>query len=141
MKKSLSMLIILCAFSASAFSQTDQSHSTGSSPSDASMPHSQLPDLQTQMENMKLLMERIRSEQDPKVRERLMQEHMIAMEQSIKIINESMKDNSKMESMSTDKRMDMMNHRMDMMGQMMEQMMEQMNGQMSGNKGMGGGHM
>lgn len=88
------------------------------------MLNTQSPSLQVQMENMKLLMARIRLEQDPKVREKLMQEHMMLMEYSMKMMSESMKDRSQMSSMSTDKRMDMM-----------QKMMEQMMGQMSGGIG------
>ena len=141
MKKLLPILIVMSTFSVSIFAQADQSHSAGIKPSGTPMQQDQFPDFQVKMENMKLLMARVRLEQDPKVREKLMQEHMMLMEHSMKMMNESKQDRSQMNSMSTDERMDMMNNRMDMMQKMMGQMMGQMNGKMSGGMGMGGSHM
>lgn len=137
MKQIITALALTSIFAMPAFSQSAHTHNPDAQEGGMTTQSNQITDLQFQMEKMKVLMEHIRSEQNPEVREKLMQEHMVAMEHGMQMMSENMKKDSQMDSMNADKRMDMMSDRMDMMHKMMEQMM----GQMKGGMGMSGGHM
>ena len=137
MKQVFTALALFTLFAAPAFAEGMHAHKPDAQSGAMQMQTTQTSDLQAQMEKMQGLMERIKSEQNPQTREKLIQEHRAAMEQGMQMMNEDMKKDDQMGSMKPEKRMDMMNDRMDMMQQMMEQMM----GPMMDKKGMAGGHM
>ncbi len=142
MKQIIPALALIGIFAAPVFSQSTHNNNRDAQAGGMTTQSTQLNDLQSQMEKMKDLMVRIRSEQSPEVREKLLQEHMVAMEHGMAIMSGNMKKDSQMESMDADNRMDIMNHRMDMMQEMMEQMMGQMGGGMGASGGgMSGGMM
>ena len=78
------------------------------------------------MRKMQSLMDHAKAEQDPEARERLLQEHLAAMEQGMRMMNESLDAQEDAAGMSMEGRMGMMKDCMDMMQMMMEQMMGQM---------------
>lgn len=109
------------------------------------MKTSEASSMEEHMQEMTSLMGRIKTEQDPAVREKLMQKHMEAMEEGMQMMTHGTNKGSDMNSMSMEKRMGMMSERMHMMEMMMEQMMGQMRSsqdmQQPQSQGMSGGDM
>ena len=134
MKTLITALTLTPLISAPAFSQGMHQHEGMKMNDSMQAQEAQTSAMHAQMEKMKSLMERIKSEQDPQAREKLMKEHMAIMEEGMQLMNKGMTDDPNADAMNSEKRMNMMSDRMDMMQQMMEQMM----GQMMEQKGMGG---
>ncbi|MEQ8289040.1 MAG: hypothetical protein RIB78_04885 [Gammaproteobacteria bacterium] len=128
MKHTFIVIGFLTLFTVSAFSAEMHDHNMDTKSMNTQIEKSQSTDLQVQMEKMTGLMERIKSEQNPETREQLTKEHMATMQHAMQMMNDNMNKNFQPKSMDSDKRMDMMNHNMEMMQQMMQQM-----------KGMSGG--
>jgi hypothetical protein len=108
-------------------------------PTAAAQPAAEVGQMQARMQEMQALMERIRSTSDPKVRQRLMDEHMRAMHDGMAMMGRMMggqggqergaecprnDSECRMRQMQDEQRM--MGERMGMMQMMMQQMMDQM---------------
>lgn len=102
-------------------------------PKTAQAPTSDMPaGMMDNMNKMQQQMQQLMQTHDPKERERLLTEHMQAMQQHMKMMGD-MKGSGMMargttgaSSIPSEKRMQMMEQRMDMMQKMMEQMLQQM---------------
>ncbi len=109
-----------------------QEKSAATSPKSAQGPSSQgsgMPaGMMDNMNKMQEQMQQIMRTQDPTERERLLKEHMQAMQQQMKMMGGGMMmgGDKPANRMPPEKRMQMMEQRMDMMQKMMEQMLQQM---------------
>ena len=114
-----SLLAAACALAlaATAFADETQSHAGQQAKPPASTPAGKMPEMMTRMHEQ---MSQIQATADPKERERLMQEHMKTMHESMPMM-QGMKEGA---GPGGAQRMDAMSRRMDMMEQMMQQMLE-----------------
>ena len=90
------------------------------------MNHEQMMQMHEHMQEMQALMTRISEEDDPDVRQELMQEHMASMQEGMAMMGGSrmgMTGDGDMSSMNMEERMSLMQNQMGMMQMMMEQMM------------------
>jgi TolA-binding protein len=102
--------------------------------------HKHMQQMQEHMRDMQAQMEKMRQTTDPAEREKLMQEHMQTMQEHMKSMGEHMKSmhgsgggmmmgaDQKGRQEITDKRLDMIEKRMDLMQMMREQMMHRRGG-------------
>lgn len=131
MRKTL--ILLLAAFSAAAFSQEQG----GDTASPRQMP--QMQQMQGRMQAMQEQMARILETEDPAERQRLMQEHMQSMHQGMIMMGQMMhggmpanstsqceNDDTQCQVHRMQMQQQMMGRQMEMMQQMMMQMMEQM---------------
>ena len=111
-------LLAACALALAAPSFADDAHHPGEQARPApSEPAGKMPAMMSRMHDQ---MMQIHATSDPKERERLMNEHMKTMHESMPMM-QGLKEGPGMDS---SQRMDAMSRRMDMMEQMMKQMLE-----------------
>jgi tRNA-dihydrouridine synthase len=113
-----SLLAAACALAlaAPAFAEEAHQHDQQAKPG-VSAPAEKMPEMMSRMQEQ---MKQIHATSDPKERERLMQEHMKAMHESMPMM-QGMKEGA---GPGDAERMDAMGRRMDTMEQMMQQMLE-----------------
>lgn len=131
-----SAVIALPALSGNAYSHQESASKGGPMMGGMMMDPQQMMTMQESMHENQQLMEQIRMENDADKRNKLMQQHMNAMQNQMQMMDKMMGpgDRGEMssqgmpESMPESKQMmNMMNMRMDMMQMMMGQMMEHQN--------------
>ena len=143
MNKTYWLMVLSSAAFAAAAQQPDggqDSHATPPQRSADQMQQMQMQQMETRMQAMRTLMERIQNTEDPEERQRLLDEHATSMQQGMMMMGEMMRGQGggpmqggqcaqndtqcRMQGMQGQQRM--MGHHMGMMQMMMEQMMGQM---------------
>ncbi len=117
----VSVVIALPALSGNAYS-----HAKTDSKGGMMMDQQQTMNMRGRMQENQALMEQIRTEHDADERNKMMQQHMEAMQEQMHMMDKMMggDDKGDMSSEAMPESMQVMNMRMDMMQMMMKQMME-----------------
>jgi hypothetical protein len=114
MRNLIRTIVLTSIVATPAFAQDTRHHGDDVSQGKAmGMQDEHMSSMHQHMQNMQILMDRLKAEQDPDKRQQLMEEHMAAMQSGM----EQMRD-----SMDMKKGMGMMQEHMSMMQMMMEQM-------------------